>query len=277
MNLTAQILAGDPPAGVGAFLRDEYVPGRWNFVLVNAWRSDALQLVQTARAAGLGVWLYGTPDVFTPALWRASLALMLSRIDTLGADGGIVDAEDGWQGQDAEARALGQAMHDAAVNYRLGFTSYPAWGPLAAFASTAGESVFGVPQMYGHSLPGPIDAPTVRAWWARWQAFFGARLVPAIAGWVANSLQQTQSGYHAYLSYIPSAPGAMVWLEAGGGPPSFIRDELANYQPGGSSVGTLAQSALVFVARPAGLVTLAVLAVALLTVGFVVWGVARGA
>lgn len=274
MNLSAQILAGDPPSGLGPFLRDSYVPGPWNYVLVNAWRSDAQQLAATARAAGLGVWLYGTPEHFTPSTWRASLTFLLTRIDALSADGGIVDAEDGWQGADVEARAMGQAMHDSAPNYRLGFTSVPSWGPLPAFCAAAGESVFGVIQIYGASVPGPLDAGTVRAWWSRWAALFGARLIPAIAGWVANPLQQTAEGYRAYLDMIPSAPGAMVWLELGI-MPSQIVAALPGYHPGGSTIGTLAQSALVFVARPAGLVTLAVAVVSVLLVCFVVWGVAR--
>lgn len=276
MNLSAQILAGDPPSGIGPFLRNAYVAGPWHYVLVNAWRSDAGELARTARAAGLGVWLYGTPEHFEPQTWREGLAFLLSRKEAIGADGVIVDAEEGWASQPNEARALGQAMRAASSDTRIGFTSFPAFGPLRELAAAAGEGVFGVPQIYGASLPGPIDAPTVRAWWARWQAVFGPRLVPAIAGWVANRLQETPAGFAEYLAMIPSSPGAMVWLEIGV-MPSQIAQGLASYQPGGSSIGTLAQGALVFVARPAGLVTIAAVAIAMLVVGFVIWGAARHA
>lgn len=274
MSLSAQILAGDPPSGLGPFLRDAYVPGPWNYVLINAWRGDASALAATARAAGLGVWLYGTPDHFRPSSWREGLAYLLNRIDSLHADGGIVDAEDGWSGQDAEATAMGAAMRTASSSARLGFTSIPTWGPLHAFCAAAGESVFGVIQMYGHSLPGPIDAGTIRAWWSRWAALFGARLIPAIAGWVANPLQQTAEGYAQYLAMLPAAPGAMVWLEVGVMPSQIVAG-LRNYQPGGSTIGTLAQGALVFIARPAGLVTLGVVVAAVLAVCFVIWGATR--
>lgn len=275
MNLGAQILAGDPPTGLGAFLRDSYVPGPWNFVLVNAWRGDAQQLVQTARNAGVGAWLYGTPEHFRPDTWREGLAYLLERKASLGADGVMVDAEDGWgTGHDNEASAMGTACRTASSDTRIGFTSVPSWGPLRAFTSAAGESVFGVIQMYGHSVPGPLDEATMRAWWARWSSVFGVRLAPAIAGWVANPLQSTPAGYASYLAMVPRSSCSMVWLELGV-MPSFIVSGLASYQPGGSSVGTLAQSAVVFAARPAGVFTIIAAAIAVALVGFIVWGASR--
>lgn len=259
MNIVAEMQMGFPPIGLGVFARDSVPDGPWSHVAINVARGDAAQLAALAKARGKDVWIYMTFEQFTPATWREGLALLVARAASLGATGIIVDAEEGWAGQDAEAALLGAAMRVAAQDTRVGFTSIPSFGPLAAVARAAGESVFGMPQIYGRTS---VDPAAFRAWWARWQSEFGVRLIPAIAGWVSSPALSNAPGFAQYLSILPNAPGAFVWLGEGGIPPHVLAG-LQGYNPGGSIPGTWFRALEAWIARPAGLVTAGIVLVTL--------------
>src|SRR5690606_7678807 len=71
----AMLAAGVPPFGLGYYAREAIEPRpAWRFVAVNAWRSDARELVAQARERGAAAWLYGTPEHFRPDTFRDGLA-----------------------------------------------------------------------------------------------------------------------------------------------------------------------------------------------------------
>lgn len=263
MNVGALALAGVPPHGLGAFARDVIEPDPFRFIAINAGRSDVAQQAAAVRAAGRELWLYQTPGAFTPANWRATLARLRVLVPQLGAVGYIADFEDLWPGLSRSSRqrdlaAAGAELAGDATNMRVGFTSYPLFPDLEVLAAAAGAGVFGVPQIY-HGA----HASSFAAWWAHWQDRF-TNNIPAIAAWAADGTQQTAEGYRAYLRALPHASGAIVW-QGTGRLPSYIRRELASYEPGGSLVGTITQCLEAWVVRPMG----AVLAVLLVVVLFV--------
>lgn len=269
-SISATLQRGMPPTGLGIFLHGRWIPGPWHFAAINAWRSDAAMLARTAQAAGCDVWLYGMPTQFTPSAWAASLATLKSRADSIpGVVGLIIDAEMDWSASDnAQATAMGHAAAALSSDYRIGITSYPTWAGLAPFAQAAGESVFGLVQVYGRTSQNPVDWA---AWLRRWQAFFGTRLGMATAGWVTNPAWGTPEGFATYLSGLPAVPSAIVWPEGDTIPP-FIITAYNGYQPGGNVFGTLGLAAIAELTRPPALVAIGVAVVVVMCIAFVAAG-----
>lgn len=254
MDVAALVLGGMPPVGLGVYLRDQVLGAPFAFRCVNGSRSDAGEQARAARALGGEVWLYTGPTSWEPDTWRDGLASILAQRRALGATGIIADAEGGWpdvtrERAESEARELGAALGAAAADTRVGFTSYPNWGPLESFAATCGPMVWCSPQIYGRTSN---TAEAFASWWARWVGLFGtARCIPSIAGWNASDDHRTPEGFRAYLERLPRAPGAIAWTAAGG-VPAHIAAALSTWSPGGSSIETAARAAYSFAARPVG-------------------------
>lgn len=251
----ALFLAGLPPLGLGVYARDAIEALPWRFVAVNAWRSDARAQAATARGAGAGVWLYGTPERFTPATWRDGIARLERMAAELDVDGVIADAESEWPELSAsrraeEAAAFGAELARLARSTRVGFTSYPSFPALAELAAAAGRGVWGSPQIYGRTSS---DAEVFSRWFDAWRVHFGSRCIPSIAGWPAGASMHDGPGFRAYLAKLPAAAGAIVWDEAGA-MPSYIADALRDFHPGGSAAGTAREVALVSSQHPQFLV-----------------------
>lgn len=262
----ALLQRGMPPTGKGIFLRDAWEPGPWHVAVVNAFRSDAAQLAQTASAAGCSIWLYGTPDRFTAATWRASLDTLRGKLTSIPhVVGVIIDREDVSPSL-PDVTAMAQAMVALSSETRVGFTSYPSWGGLETLARTCGESVFGCVQIYGRSSQNPADW---QSWFRRWQAFFGSRLIIATAGWASNPSLGTPEGFARYLDGLPRAPGALVWDESGSRMPPYIVDAYSRWEPGGGVLGTFALGALAELGRPPALIGIGIAAVVILSLAWV--------
>jgi hypothetical protein len=262
VTFAASMLAGLPPFGLGLYARDTIEPLPWAFVAVNAWRSDAAQQVEQARARGAAVWLYGTPEHFQPATWRDGLARLERMSSALPVVGIIADAETEWPSLVGSARAeaataFGLELARLSSSTRVGFTSYPSFPALAELAAAAGRGVWGSPQIYGRTSQ---DAETFATWFDSWRIHFGARCIPSIAGWAASPSMSSAEGFAAYLSRLPHAPGAIVW-DGAGNMPSAIRDGLASFHPGGSSAGTASAIARTVAAHPPFIVAAIVVAI----------------
>lgn len=264
MNLLATINRGAPPIGLGAFQRASYVDGPWAWVAIVADANYAAD-VGAARAAGKQVWLYSMPGAFLPGQWRDGLANLIAKAAAVGAEGIIVDPENGWDASHAgEIPAFGQALQDAAQVTRVGITSYPSWGPIVALAQASGDACFGVPQIYGQ--PGAFTQAEIDSQWSRWRGAFGTRLIPALAAWIPDSSPTlaTAEGYAAYLARIPRAGGAIVWTT--GQIPVHMMDALQRYSPGGNVFAMAALAGLAWAGRPVGAIAIG-LAIAAVILG----------
>lgn len=228
MTLTADLLAGIPPFGKGLYARDTIERGSWDFVAVQAWRSDRGSQVAAVRAQGAVPWLYGTPERFGPGEWRASLVYIVAECERLGCAGVIVDPENRWTNADgAEAAEFGAACAAAARRVRVGCTSFPEWPGLAAFAGAAGRAVWGSPQIYGRTTGDPA---VFRRWLDRWRAAFGPRIAISGAAWQSSERLSTPEGYASYLASLPASAGVIFW-DAAGAAPAFILDALDTFRP----------------------------------------------
>lgn len=276
MDLLAAINRGAPPIGLGIFLRDSYVDGPWAWVAVLATRADYAHEAGLAHAAGKQVWLYAMPDQFGPTVWRDGLALVLRRAAECGAVGVIVDPENGWSNDTADQiPAFGAALSDAASTMRVGITSFPSWGPMAALAHASGDACFGVPQIYGQH--GAFSASEINGQWARWNAAFGTRLIPAFAMWVPADHPEMgdPATYAAYLARLPRAGGAIGWMS--GAIPVHMLAAVRAWNPGGNTVGMLGLAALAWLGRPAGALTIGLAIAALIMALLLTREVVRGA
>lgn len=266
MTLRAFLSAGLPPYGLGWYGRDgdelDTVPAR--FLVLSGVDGRLDRWVDQARARGLPIWLFAGPSHFEPGTWEATLDRLERRAADVGAVGVVADPEGGWPelSQAARREALarfGARLRDLATRTRVGVTSYPLFPDLELLAEAAGHAVWGSPQIYGRTSQ---DAREFARWWSRWEALFGSRAIPSIAGWAANPEQRTREGYREYLARLPKAGGAIVWTAAGPGETPgapFMAEELRVYEPGGSTVGTLALAARSFFLRPVGIGALAVI------------------
>jgi hypothetical protein len=250
------LLPGLPPFGVGGYARDALEPYLRDFVALNAWRSDVRAQAEQAKARGLRVYLYGTPEHWRPDTWRASLGRIVAQCRELGCVGIIADAEGNWEGQSAQARALGAELAKASAVVNVGFTSYPMWAHVRTLAAQCKGKVWATPQLYGRTGNG--DAVFQR-WYAPWVAAFGmGRVVPSIAGWVSSDALATSEGYRAYLAAIPPACAVIAWDESGSAP-RHILQALSTYKPGNRAAKTVEA---LFV-QPLVVVTIAVALVAI--------------
>ena len=266
------IMAGVPPTGVGVYARNQSIEWlrQWDVVALNGWRADALAKGEALKAHGRPVWLYGTPEHWAPANWRASIGRLVALREQGGFEGIIADPERGWATlaratRDAEALRLGQGLAEAANETRVGVTSFPLWGPLGALAEGCGTKVWASPQLYGQSL----KPETIQGWYDRWSEAFGAgRVIPSIAGWIPSARPQLASPevYRAYLAAIPKAGGALAWTAIGQMPP-HIQAQLGTYDPGDNGLLRAAMIARSVFSNP----------VLLIILGVVLAGVAAGA
>lgn len=274
MSLSAKLLAGVPPFGLGIYGRDSIERGPWSWRSYNAERTGD---VREQFFAGGGGWLWAGPASMRPDVWQRGVDDLEALAVELGASGIIVDPEGGWpQISRAERERQGRAFGErcAAASVRVGMTSYPLWPARRAFVEGAGGKVWGTPQIYGISVRTPDQI--ARAW-DDWTGLFGAgKLIPSIAAWrdPRSDLLQSAEGYADYLSRIPHACGAIAFDTGNRSSdpnrtsiPSFMRDALAGYHPGGSAIGTVIYAARAVLARPEGAIMIGVLA---LIVGAVV-------
>jgi len=261
----AMLAAGVPPFGLGYYAREAIEPRpAWRFVAVNAWRSDARELVAQARERGAAAWLYGTPEHFRPDTFRDGLARLERLAGELeGVTGVIADPEGEWPELSSSRRAelaaeLGAGLGALARSTRVGVTSYPSWPGLEELARAAGRGVWGSPQIYGRTAN---DAETFARWFDMWRAHFGARCIPSIAGWASSPGLANAEGFRAYLARLPRAAGAIAW-DATGRMPSYIADALEAYSPGGSELGTAGAALLVLAQHPPFMLAIVVVVVA---------------
>lgn len=271
-EVAALVAHGLPPLGTGKFVGSTIEDSpRFAFYVINAWRADRAELVARARSLGADVWLYGGPEHWRPETWRESREHIRGEVRRLGAEGYIADPENGWPNlpndeRERELAALGAALGEDALTMRVGVSFYPGFPDLAVLAAAAGVGVFAVVQVYGlHAF----SASAFRGWVERARDVFGVgRTIIAIAGWAARPEMSTREGYARYLAMVPDAPGNIVWDL--GTMPQFMKDALARRDAGGSVAGSAAWGALALVARPAGVVLLALVVLFIVGVVFVV-------
>lgn len=214
----------------------------WDHIAVNAWRSDRVEQIRQARAMGATPWLYGGPEKFSPANWRASLAHIEAESDLHGGIGIIPDPENEWPEHPDrvnQARAFGAALADAATRRRVGVTTYPSFPVRRELTAAAGPGVWWAVQLLGRSS---VLAPVLANWLDNWRALVGARATIVVGGWVASTPMGTEAGYRRYLSAVPRTGGAWVWDAAGAGRP-YIAPALTAYRdtlsPIDGAMGTL--------------------------------------
>lgn len=276
MTLYSTIERGAPPIGLGLFLRADYVDGPWSWVAVQGAASNYAHVAAQAKAAGKRVWIYAMPASFTPQAWRDGLAMLLVRGAEIGADGIIVDPENGWSASDNQAlSAFGAALQDAATQTRVGITSFPSWGPLAGLAQAAGDACFGIPQIYGQQ--GAFTQSEIDAQWSRWRTSFGTRLIPAFAMWVPADHEEMAdpATYNAYLTRLPAAGGAIGWM-SGPIPVHMLAAVRDHFGGLGAMLTFGALGAISWVGRPAGAVTVG-LAISLLVMLILLYRTVRHA
>lgn len=262
-EVAALVAHGLPPLGIGKFVGDtiEDEP-RFAYYVVHAWRSDRDALVARARELGADVWLYGGPDRWRPSTWRESREHIRREVRRLGAEGYIADPENGWPQlaraeRRSELEALGAALAEDALTMRVGVSFFPGMPDLDVLGAAAGEGVFAVVQVYGlHAF----SASAFAGWVSRARDVFGyARTIIAIAGWAARPEMSTREGFARYLAMVPDAPGNMVWDL--GTMPAYIKEAISSRDVGGSLAGSAAWGGLALIARPAGVVLLALVVV----------------
>lgn len=211
------LLPGVPPSGLGVYVwQSSGIPaGPWSYFVIDARMSSVIEL---AKARG-PVWLFRTPEAWTPSTWRATLAALVAQAQRVGAAGIVANPEEnGWDASvsAAERRAFGEALAEAARVVRVGVVSIPSWGPRAVVMAAAGPRVWWSIELYGRTTP----PSSFGDWISRW-SMGGAsgRVVPSIAGFVPNTAlgRQTISaeGFAGYLAaFDRSLPGAIVWPNA---------------------------------------------------------------
>lgn len=233
------------PRGLGVFWRDRAVlapdGASWGHVLINARRTDRLDLAAQARASGAQVWAYTTPEGWRPPSWRSELELVTRAADEMRADGILANPESGWADLGERARVaqlteLGAALAAAASSRGVAVCSFPLFSNVRELAAAAGPTVSGVVQIYGRTV---LDAPTFARWWARWVAAFGEdRLGLAAAGWPARAELERPDGFARYLEALPrpASRSVSVWTGAGSAPAPWRLQALASwYGPGPAS------------------------------------------
>lgn len=269
MNPAALISAGRGPVGRALYLRDGLLSSGdlgvaaaravgARTVFINFGRRDLGAILEAHGGRG---WLYGLPDAWRPGSWRGTLERCLERVRETGAAGILADPENGWpQASDSEARALGEALAQAARETRVGVTSYPLFPRLDALADACRGWVWGSPQIYGAS-GGPAEW---RAWHARWVRAWGpGSVVPSLAaggGGLAapRAFHGSAQGLLDYWRSVPRGAGIIFW--PGASIPAHVADAAQQFHPGGSPAGTALYAIRDSLLRPAGAAMLAVLA-----------------
>ncbi len=135
---------------------------------------------QDLRSVGMPVWLFQTPEHWTPANWRETLARLANRSARLGLGGVVADVEKWvgfWDGVGRNAFVeLGRRLGDVDA----GFTSFPSWGQRgerARIAEAGQGRIWASPQLYARRGDPPAAIMRWRGWWAAesWSA-----MVPSV-------------------------------------------------------------------------------------------------
>lgn len=265
--MTPLLFSGLAPMGLGFYARDNALelPTRW--VAIRGDRSDAAVQARQVKDRGAQLWLWIGPERSRHDNYDEGIALLGERAAALGAEGVIVNPErnqrtGGWNVSGARETMgrYGAACAQLATRTRVGMVTFPSHPGVEEFAAAAGGKVWGSCELYGENVP---DAPSMARWHARFSAAFGeARNIPSIAGWSHGPHTNSPEAFRGYLSRLPRAYGAIAF-DAMGRMPSWMRDELNAYHPGGSSLGTLLLALRAFTSRPEGAAVLAVVALAL--------------
>lgn len=263
-----------PPSGRGIYARAQDVAflSRFDFVALNAHRSDAPQKASQLIAAGKRVWYYSTPEHWRPNVWGAEIGRMIRMVRSVGAEGFIADPETGWDGApDAQADTLAVTLR-AAVDterVRVGVTSYPMWRFQSRLASHLRGRAWGSPQLYARTLPPETlardgGADSLRSWMDAWTAIWGpSHVIPGAALWQHEGFAGDggRERYARYLAALPPAVGRIGW-SAGTGPEWMMADYLAS-DPAGNTAARAAMELRGFLTTPAGIgVAIAVAAIA---------------
>lgn len=211
------LLPGVPPSGLGVYVwQSSGIPaGPWAYYVVDARMGS---VIEAAKARG-AVWLFRTPEAWTPSTWRATLAQLVAQAQRVGAAGIVANPEeDGWTGGVSadERRAFGEALAEAARVVRVGVVSIPSWGPLPIVVPAAGSRVWWSIELYARTTP----PSSFGGWIGRWAGHgAGGRIVPSIAGFVPDTALGratiSEAGYAGYLdAFGRDLPGAIVWPHA---------------------------------------------------------------
>lgn len=232
-------MAWHAPHGVGLYLRApstyaggdpgayaEAVGARWVAPVASRY-SDA-QLLDLARR-GLRVWLFESPEAFTPSSARATLDALAARARRLGLAGVVVDTEtaQAWASYgEAYAREFLRYMARVARELPILWTTIPAWPYWrAAEELTRGAMVWASPQIYGVSDTSSLKTPAARAdMLARWRAVWGAsRVVPSLSAWGRDVRAQA-----AYLAEFRGERAAILWDTSSRLPAATLRPMVAH-------------------------------------------------
>lgn len=203
-------MANTPPIGHGVYARDQEVEwlARFDFIVLNGVRTDAVAKARQLVQMGKSVWFYAFPSWWMPeGNDEERVRTMEQLIDSVGAHGAIADPENGWPDQPSSRfQQLADAI-SASVNrgYRWGITSFAELVPRARPLVSSGAWV--APQVYHNS---PND--NVRLY-NMWRRLFGSHMIiPSVALWrLAPDFSGPMSDYARYLSLLPPAQGAIGW------------------------------------------------------------------
>lgn len=258
------ILSGNlPPSGRGVYANgssayDVGFLSRFDFVAINARRGDAVTLARELVGRGVDVWFYDYGSGWEPGDDHATTVARYEALcDSTGAIGGIVDAEGGWHASSdttSLAAAIGASI---SRGHRWGITSFPEG--LAWCQALAKVGAWGSPQMYGQTNAVP-------AWYERWEAIFGARMVvPSVALWPGtvngipgNDWARDANVYAAYLRSIPQALGAIGWTA--GIPSDAMLAAFLDWAPWGNVLSRVLYYVRARALTPVGIALLAILA-----------------
>lgn len=259
------LLPGIPPAGLGVYAWRQAVPGPWDYAIVSPRVSSA---VEYHRARG-PIWLFLGPSSWEPSTWRASLADLLSRVDSLGAVGIVANPEAGWQGSSAEERAaFGAALRDAARVTRVGVVTVGGWPARREVSRAAGDAVWWSMELYARGVP-PERFGAELERWAREGVAPRSRIVPAIAGFVPDTdlgraaVGDASAYRDRYLAALPVGAGAAVWE---GGLRSYMLPALVEKYGGPLAAARMAGTALAAVSMGPALALVVLVALLALAV-----------
>lgn len=264
---------GRPPSGVGVFARAQSVEwlSRWDFVALNAKRGDTAAKARELMARGVEVWLYSTPQYWTPHAWPAELLAIQTQVHELGVTGFIANPESSWSGKRDSAAALGTALRDAASRTRVGLVSLPMWPGLRACGEACGGTVWAAPENYAKASYQRGGAPLLARWVKRYRDAFGHdQVITAVSAWarVNGIVTNDAASYRTYLAAQPTTVGSIAWTAGTG--PAWMLDELREWKPAGGIVHRSARQMLAWLRSPLGLVVVSVLAVVVLVAGVLI-------
>lgn len=240
-----------PPTGSGVFARAQSVAwlARFAFVCLPRNRADTPAKARDLKARRVKVYLYSTPEFWTPGAWPLEIARMRAAVASLGVSGFLCNAESGWADLPSSQRAslgmaLGEALANAADHTSVGYVSYPMHPIRGAIAQKARGKIWASPEIYAketYAADASAGRPSAHlsSWMENWRALFGAgSVIPSISGWTSNPAISNVEGYARYLAAVPGSPGSIAWT-APGATPDWMAAKAANFQPGGSVAGTL--------------------------------------